>query len=348
MKKMCVGITGLDVSDHPMSGLGIARCLREQKGIRIIGLTYNALSSGCYSREVFDEVHLISDPMQEGHKFFTDIVKLKEKRGLQVVIPSIPWEIPLYAELRGRFRRRKIGVLLPKKENILDTLDPRITSFALAYGIRTPPYCFLQDERDLIWKLSTLQFPVIIKGNIENQIAYNADELRVLVSHSFAYGERQLCIQKYLLGEEYSVAALASEDSRLRGISIVKKVVVTDQGTPWIIVSVYDEILANFTRALIQYLQWVGPLELRFIKEAFLWGYSLIKFHPCFPSWIYLSAKIGQNLPLKALKLASGINPRGSTKYTTGTMYIRNAKDIICDLHTFSQLSTSGRLIYHV
>lgn len=150
------------------------------------------------------------------------------------------------------------------------------------------------------------------------------------------------------MGEEYSVAALASGDSKLRGIIIVKKVVVTDQGTPWITVSVYDEMLVNFTKALIQHLQWVGPLELRFIKEAPPWGYSLIKFHPCFPSWIYLSSKTGQNLPLKAMKLASGMNTRGGTKYTTGTMYIRNAKDIICDLHTFSQLYTVGRLIYHV
>lgn len=346
MKKVCVGVTGLDVSDHPMAGLGVARCLKLHKDVRLIGLTYNALSSGCYARDLFEEVHLINNPLQKGYKFFNDIVRLKEKNNLQVIIPNIPWEIPAYAELKNKFRRRRIGVLLPKRENIAGTFDPRITFFASTTCVRIPYYIFIQDEKELAWKLSALRFPIIIKSAVENWVAYNATEAKVLASRVFNYGDSQLCIQEYVAGEEYSVAALVREDNKLSGAVIVKKLVLTAQGTPWIVVSVYDRELITFTERLVQYLKWVGPLELRFIKEVPHGAYSLIKFHPCFPSWIYLASRVGQNLPLKAVRLALGKIARGGTKYTTGTMYVRSAKDIICDMRTLGKLATSGRLIY--
>ncbi|OHB88940.1 MAG: hypothetical protein A3E19_07075 [Planctomycetes bacterium RIFCSPHIGHO2_12_FULL_52_36] len=348
MKNVCVGVTGLDVSDHPMSGLGIARCLKLHRDIRLIGLTYNALSSGCYARDVFDEIHLINDPLRKGHKFFEDIVRLKEKNGLRVVIPSIPWEIPVYAESRNRFKQKKIGILLPKKENIVSTFDQRVTNYASISRIRIPLYVFVQDKRELAERVAALRFPIIIKSSAENCVAYNITEARVFTDRLFDYGDVTLCIQEYVTGEEYSVAALADENHKLSGIVIVKKLVLTGQGTPWIVVSVYDKELASFTEGLVQYLKWVGPLELTLIREALCGTYSLIKFHPCFPSWIYLAPRVGQNLPLKVVKMTMGETTRGNTKYNTGIMYVRNAEDVVCDMRTVSTLTTSGRLIYHV
>jgi hypothetical protein len=348
MKEICVGVTGLEVSDHPMSGLGVARCLNLSKGIRLIGLTYNALSSGCYSSNLFEEVRLINSPLRKGQKFFEDLLKLKEKNGLQVVLPCIPWEIPIYAELRDRFKRRKIGLFIPKKENIVSTLDPRIISFVYGAHIRIPTYGFIQDERELAWKLPTLRFPIIIKSTAENCVAHDATESRVIVRHLFSYGDSALCLQEYVTGEEYSVAALADENHKLSGIVVVKALVSTGQGTPWMVVSVYDKELVSFTERLAQHLKWVGPFELRFIRDASYGTYSFIKFHPCFPSWIYLAPRVGQNLPLRLVKLALGKATRGHTKYDTGTMYVRNAEDVICDMHTLSTLATSGRLAYHV
>ena len=73
MKKLCVGITGLDISDNPMSGLGIAKCLKLNKNIKVLGISYDPLSPGCYTRDIFDEIHLIDNPLQNKDKLFEDI-----------------------------------------------------------------------------------------------------------------------------------------------------------------------------------------------------------------------------------------------------------------------------------
>lgn len=346
MRKACVGITGLDVSDHPMSGLGIAKCLKLCKDIKLIGLTYNPLSAGCYSRDVFDEVHFINNPLQKEHEFLEDIVGLKEKSGLQVIIPSIPWETLIYSEFKNRFKRRGIATLLPKKDNVAGTFDPRVGYFASNTQIRIPPYTLILDRGELPGKLSAFRFPIIIKNTVENCVAYDVTEAQVFTHLLFGHGYNPLCVQEYIIGEEYSIAALANENHELTGIVIVKKLVLTDQGTPWIVVSVHDKELVTFTEQLIRHLNWVGPLELRLIKETSSGTYFLIKFHPCFPSWIYLAPKVGQNLPLKVVKLALGKTTKDSTGYDTGLMYVGNAEDVICDVHTLFTLTTSRRLTY--
>lgn len=347
MKKLCVGITGLDVSDNPMSGLGIAKCLKLSKDIKVIGISYDPFSSGCYSRDIFDEVYLINNPLQKKDKILEDIIRLKEKNGLQVIIPSIPWEIPIFSELKNRLNRRRINMLIPKMDNIVNTLDPKVTFFASGTQVRIPTYTFIHDRRGLAEKVSSLRFPLILKSVTENYTVFDINEAEVFVYSHFRYRDNPLCIQEYVNGEEYSVAALADENNKLSGIVIVKKLVVTDQGTPWIVVSVCDKELVTFTEKFINYFKFIGPLELRFIRESTSGLYNLIKLHPCFPSWIYLAAKVEQNLPLKAIKLAMGENVKATVKYNTGYMYVRNAEDIVFDIQTLFSLSKSGRLVYH-
>ncbi|HHT9135088.1 MAG TPA: hypothetical protein ACFYD2_09315 [Candidatus Avalokitesvara rifleensis] len=346
MKKICVGVTGLGVSDRPMSGLGIAKSLRLNKDIRLIGLTYDTISSGCYSGDVFDEIHLVGNPLQDVQKFFEDIVRLKEKHGLQVLIPSVQWEIPVCSTLKDKIKRKKIDILIPESNNLANVFDPRVAYFASSRYMRIPAYTFIHDRRGLTGKLSSLRFPIIIRDIAENYVAYDTAEAEVFALSHFRYGDSPLCIQEYVNGEEYSVAALADRNSKLTGIVIVKKLVMTGQGIPWIVVSVWDKELVTFTEKLIQHLNWVGPLELRFIKEIFTNHYTFIKFEPCFPSWVYFATRVGQNLPLKAVKLAMGKTVKASTAYNPGYMYVRSAEDIICDIHVLFALTASRRLIY--
>lgn len=348
MKKICVGVTGLDVFDNPMPGLGIAKCLKLSKNIKVLGISYNPFSPGCYSRDIFDEVHVINNPLQKERKIFEDIVRLKVKNGLQVVIPSIPWEIPIYAELKNMFKWKKINILLPRKDNVVSTLDPEIAYFASSAQFQMPSNIFIHDKRGLAGKLSALRFPITINNSRKSHLAYNTAEAEVFAHSLFGEADDELRIQEYINGEEYSVAALANENHKIAGIVVVKKLVLTDQGgTPWIVVSVLDKELIAFTEGLIKHLKWIGPLELRFIKEAWAGINFLVEFQPCFPSWIYLTPEVGQNLPLTAMKLALGKNIRYNTKYKAGSMYVRNAEDITCDVQTLFTLMSSGRLIYN-
>ena len=349
MRKLCVGITGLDISDNPMSGLGIAKCLKLNKNIKVLGLSYDPLSPGCYTRDIFDEIHLIDNPLQNKDKLFEDIIRLKEESGLEVVIPAIPREVPVFSVLKKRLKRRRIKIVAPQMDNI-DTLDPfKVSSFihTTQEYVRIPPYTLINDKRDLKGIVPFPRFPLIIKSVTENYKAVDIGEAEVFVNSHFQLTNDPLCMQEYVNGEEYSVAALADENSKLSGIVIIKKLVLTDQGAPWIVVSIFNKKLVAFTEKLVKHFKWTGPIELIFIKEIISDSYNLIKLQPCFPSWIYLTARVGQNLPLKAIKLAMGNTVRASIKYKTGYMYIRTTKDISSDVHTFFSLNSSRRLIYN-
>lgn len=348
MVDTCVGVTGLDVADYPMPGLGIAKCLKLYKGIKVVGLTYSALSSGCYSRDVFDEICLLGKPLQNKQKLYEDILRLKEKNDLQVVIPSIRWEVPAYARLKGKFKRNNIHVFLPKDEDIVDLFDKRVAKFVSGTHIKIPFHSLLRDRRGFAEKLSRHRFPVIIRNAIEDITANNAAEAKALISPFFAYGYNSPPrVLDYVKGEEYSVAALADEQHKLSGIVVAKILVQADHGSPWIVVSVCDDELVTFTKKLITHLNWAGPMELRFIRQQSQGTCFLIKIQPCFPSWIYLGANIRQNLPLKLVELALGKTIKYNTQYDTGVMLVRNAKDITSDVHTLGVLATSGRLSYH-
>ncbi|MBS1258001.1 MAG: hypothetical protein MAG551_01054 [Candidatus Scalindua arabica] len=347
MKNLCVGITGLDISDNPMSGLGIAKCLKLNKNIKVLGISYDPLSPGCYTKDIFDEVHLIDNPLQNKDSLFEEIIRIKEKSGLEVVIPAIPEEVPAFAALKKRFKRRKIKIITPQMDEVINILDPKVFSFVSYNRVKIPPYIFISDKRNLAKKVSFLRFPLIIKSVAENYKAHDINEAEVFVSSYFQFSNDPICIQEYINGEEYSLTTLADENSKLYGMVVIKKLVLTDQGAPWIVVSVVAKELIDFTKKLVKHFKWTGPIELTFKKDVISYSYNLIRLQPCFPSWIYLAAKIGQNLPLKAIKLAMGKAPMASMKYKTGHMYIRNTKDIACDIHTFFSLTSSRRLIHN-
>jgi len=63
-----------------------------------------------------------------------------------------------------------------------------------------------------------------------------------------------------------------------------------------------------------------------------------------FPSWLYLSAAAGQNLPLAAVRLAAGLPAEPMRRYAAGKLFIRTVADRIVDAEPLLALAAAGEM----
>ncbi|HRV45874.1 MAG TPA: hypothetical protein P5208_11275, partial [Smithellaceae bacterium] len=63
-----------------------------------------------------------------------------------------------------------------------------------------------------------------------------------------------------------------------------------------------------------------------------------------FPSWLYLAAAAGQNLPLLTVKLACDMAVRPLTSYQVGKLFVRTVSDALLDVRQFMELTVSGEV----
>ncbi|MDR2957418.1 MAG: ATP-grasp domain-containing protein [Coriobacteriales bacterium] len=104
------------------------------------------------------------------------------------------------------------------------TMDKALTKRLLAgYGIRTPGFQVVKST-ETTPLIDRLNFPVIVKPNAEGSsigitggsIAWSVDQLRVILVTSFQRNPRDLLIEEYILGREFTVGLLGNPTTDLR------------------------------------------------------------------------------------------------------------------------------------
>jgi len=152
-------------------------------------------------------------------------------------------------------------------------------------------------------------------------------------------------MQEYIPGEEYNTDCLTDREGKLIGVVAMRKLGITDKGKAWSGVTVEDEKLLNLSKDILSKLNWVGPIELEFIKQRSSGDYYLLEINPRFGAWIYLAAKAGQNLPVATIQIAMGEKVEPFPTYQTGLMFIRYSFDVICPMEYLASLTAEGELI---
>jgi len=106
MDEIVVGVTGIDASDNPMPGIGVARSLKKNKGlkIRIAGLAYDALEPGIYMDRFIDKSFLIPYPSAGYEQSMARLLSIKETFGLDVVLPTLDSELPFLSGIEMSWR----------------------------------------------------------------------------------------------------------------------------------------------------------------------------------------------------------------------------------------------------
>lgn len=66
MKQLVIAISGMNATDNPGPGVGVARSLRESSlsDLRIIGLCYGSMESGAYLNDIVDASYLLPYPSE--------------------------------------------------------------------------------------------------------------------------------------------------------------------------------------------------------------------------------------------------------------------------------------------
>jgi carbamoyl-phosphate synthase large subunit len=98
MKPPVIAVTGINATENPSPGTGIARSLQEdnQLSCRIIGLAYDAMEPGLYMDWLFERCFLMPYPNSTPEVLIERLRQIQQQVGLDCVIPNFDLELPLY------------------------------------------------------------------------------------------------------------------------------------------------------------------------------------------------------------------------------------------------------------
>ena len=109
-----IALSGINDTDNPGPGIGVARSLKEgDKSIKTIGLSYDIQDPGNYMDFVIDKSYILPYPNKGWDAIESHLLKIKEKSGLDMVIPNLDAELPLYIKYQDRLNKEGIRTFLP-------------------------------------------------------------------------------------------------------------------------------------------------------------------------------------------------------------------------------------------
>lgn len=344
------GITGLNAADNPAPGIPVIRSLKADSSWngKIYGLGYDALDTGAYNSDLIDEVFLLPYPAEGENMLLQRIRYIAQKTHLEILIPTLDSEIMNFSMIEGELKELGIKMLIPSPYQIKLRSKISLGEFCRKNSFPVPRSITVMNPEQLNKCISELGLPLVIKGIFHGaHTALNLEEARVYYNKIVRQWGIPVIIQEYLSGEEYDVVSLSDRESRLYGAVAMRKLRITEKGTAWAGITVLDEELLKLSSNILEKLKWVGPVELEFMKNSRDGKYYLIEINPRFPSWVYLAAEAGQNLPLAVLRLAAGEKVEPFKSYRTGLTFIRHAVDHVCSIDYLESLALRGELNFN-
>ncbi len=110
---MKIAVSGLNNTDNPAPGIGVAKSLKEHQ---IVGLSYDPNEPGVYQDGLFSAIYLMPYPTLGFEEFRTRIKKIKKESGIEIAIPNLDAELPLYIKYQDKIREDGIKTYLPTLE----------------------------------------------------------------------------------------------------------------------------------------------------------------------------------------------------------------------------------------
>lgn len=349
MKKLNIAVTGLNATDNPAPGIPVIRSIRHDLNNigKIIGLTYDAFDTGIYDGDLLDEVYLIPYPSEGEDALLKRIEYIHARTPIDILIPTLDSEITNVNRLMTELTSMGIKLFLPTEEQFRLRSKALLSEFCKKHGISCPRTMVINDPRLLNDALKAYGTPIVVKGTFyEAYIAYSFEEASISFQRLKAKWGLPIIVQEHLPGEEYDVACVGSGTGKLIGAVPMRKLRLTEKGKAWAGVTIKDTVLAKLSEKLIKALKWRGPCELEFLKEQKSGKYYLVEINPRFPSWIYLSAGAGVNLPATVVQLALGKKIKPLAPPQAGISFVRHATDLVCPMRYLESLTTLGELIY--
>ena len=294
-----------------------------------------------------DEVYLIPYPTEGEENLLARLKYIKDKTGINVIIPTLDSELSNFVRLEPELKKINVHMLIPTERKLKLRAKNVLQEFCKKSGFDVPSTTIVQELTEITKIAESLKFPIAVKGIFyESYTAYTIDEALLYFCKIKERWGLPIILQEYIHGEEYDVVALCDKKNKIKGAVAMRKLRITDKGKAWAGITIMDEELLNLSKNILEKLKWTGPIELEFVKDFLSKKYYLLEINPRFPSWVYLAAKAGQNLPLAALLLAVDEDIMFFEKVKPGLTFVRHAIDMVCPLQYLEELTTKGELIY--
>lgn len=339
---LTIGVTGLCGHDNPAPGPGVARCLRQNPHLRLIGLGIDALDPGAYRNDLFDEVHLLPYPSASADDYAERLLAIAEATGMQVVIPNLDSELPVFIALAERLAAAGLACVLPSRQAMGLRGKDRLAELAALIGLPTPPLQVLTDHTGVDQAWAELGAGLWLKGAFNG--AHRADTpaaAHAAFNQIVAEWGYPVVAQAPAFGEAVNLVGLADGHGGLIGQVAMKKLVSSGAGKAWVAVTIdHPELLAAGQR-FAERSGWRGPFELELLSQA-NGDLALLEINPRFPAWTGLCAGIEVDLPGALVELALGRTPPPFAPAPAGKLWVRHCTETVCDLDQFQHLVTGG------
>lgn len=348
MNPLTIAVTGLNATDNPAPGVPVARGIRLEKGdkCRIVGLSYDPLEPGNYMNGIADAVFLVPYPSHGADVLLDRLKEIQQKSPLDVLIPNLDAELPLYLKLEPELKKLGIHTFLPTSEQLKLRSKARLSDLKKLYGINVPTSLAISDSRAIMTLENNFRFPVMVKGQFyDAEIAHSPMEVASHFNRMRNKWGVPIVVQEYIVGQEYDVVALGDGRGELVSAVPMRKMQLTEKGKAWGGITINDPALMNFAVDVIRKLKWRGPCELEIMRSRDGKELYLLEINPRFPAWVYLAVAAGRNLPWTTVQLALGESVIPLDVPEPGIMFLRHSFDQICQLSDYESLAVTGELL---
>lgn len=162
-----VAVTGLHRGDNPQPGASVIRSMRRiYPDLRVVGLSYDPLESGLYSRNIdrVDSIYLLPFPMKGPEMLLERMRYIHGKEKFQFFVPCLDSELANFLTIYPELRRLGIAAMLPSKEALDRRAKENLAAFCAHNAIPGPRTYAADNIATLARFAANIGYPVYVKG----------------------------------------------------------------------------------------------------------------------------------------------------------------------------------------
>ena len=339
---MKIAISGLNATDNPAPGLGVAKSLKEDE---LVGFSYDVNEPANYL-DTFNKKYLMPFPTLGIEELENRLIEIEKKEGkIDLIIPCLDAELPLYIKYQDRLQSLGIKTFLPTLESFELRNKNKLAKLSDELGLNYPKTFEISSIKEItdLLRDEKLNFPFMVKGNYYK--AYKATNLEEAIEHFYTISNEwgfPILLQEMVSGEEINLVGLGDGEGNLAGAVSIKKLTTTSLGKIWSGITIQNEKLMQTAKKFVEATKWKGPFELECMSDGT--EVHMIEINPRFPAWVYFATEVGVNLPRMLVDLANDKEVKQNLDFPIGKMYVRFTDEVVVDFSEFTKLMTTKEL----
>ncbi len=349
LRNIKVFITGAGAPGAP----GIIKSLRSvtERSIEILGGDANLENS--VGAGLLDKSFKI--PFAESPDFIETVLNICTKAEIDVVIPLVTRELPVFAENKNKFSEKGIAVIV-SDSCPLQTANNKylLMKYCQENNIPTPAFHLVKTLPEFKEALRQLGYPsektcfkppvsngqrgfrIIEDGQDQlysllyekpNNVFISLNEFISICSSANFFPE--LIVMEYLPGDEYSVDVLVDNGRFISAIPRRRDLI--KMGISFAGTVVYDKEIIEYSGRIVEGLKLHGNIGLQFKRDKYNIP-KIIESNPRVQGTIVLCTAAGENMVYEAVKISLGEN-LDNPEIKWGLKMIRFWDELFLDIH---------------